>query len=95
MPVVGTQSRAAHTPARVSLPASIPSARAIAGPPTLMPFEMCASPGAVCEWLQSLASQLMEDIAAEDPRSGDLVVQLIDSPYVLPGDRAEAESWAI
>ncbi|KAL6750360.1 hypothetical protein V8C86DRAFT_2814246 [Haematococcus lacustris] len=47
------------------------------------------------ESAQVLLGQLLDDIGAEDPRNGELVVRLVDAPYLLPADNAESATWVI
>ncbi|KAJ9515226.1 hypothetical protein QJQ45_002352 [Haematococcus lacustris] len=47
------------------------------------------------ESAQVLLGQLLDDIGAEDPRNGELVVRLVDAPYLLPADNAESATWII
>ncbi|MEW5309299.1 MAG: hypothetical protein WDW38_001194 [Sanguina aurantia] len=39
--------------------------------------------------------QLAEEVASEDPRNGEVVVRLLDLPFVTESDRAEIESWLV
>jgi hypothetical protein len=46
--------------------------------------------------LQALLAQLADEVAGEDPRNGELLVRLVDAPFVaLPGDKGELESWVV
>lgn len=44
---------------------------------------------------QGLLLQLHEEVAGEDPRNGSLLVNMIDIPYVEPGDAAELATWTV
>lgn len=46
--------------------------------------------------LRALQAQLAEEVAAEDPRNGEVTLLMIDRPFVTEKDlRAEADSWRI
>ncbi len=44
--------------------------------------------------VQALLSQFNELVASEDPRNGNLLVGLIDAPYVAGEDAGELATWA-